>query len=475
MNKIFLLTIDSLNFKNFNKKNFPELFKFKKNFLSFSNYYIHGGPTLQSFQSLFTMKTPLYDGGYNFGIKNKKTFLEKLKSRGFFTTSLQTCKTFSSFYGYPEKFDEYKLIANIYYEIFFFQKHFLAPLIHTFLKKRINEKQFIYETIKVLDNFFQSLNLSIHKKFYEDYPNHFSKKRKKRFEEIIKDYFFNKKKFIMQNFRNFRFLSFFLLPFGKTITKFIPSIVLFKIDNFLFQNYIFKNLYPLQDDVVNKILFIIKKKNIKSKKNLFFWSHFLDAHDAKAGDTNAYSDKKKLKYQSDKQRYYYALKTIDKSIANLIKKIECMDEYKNATFIISSDHGHGLNETKHATRNFNENFTHLPLTIYNKKINSKIIKTQYQNSNFFKILNQYLYKKKFINYKSYQYFENKGKGYTKFNKENIYLKIKNNNQSIQSQAYIKNNKICYTNNKFKKIFDTRKFIKYRKNIFEFLKRSQYSN
>ena len=33
----------------------------------------------------------------------------------------------------------------------------------------------------------------------------------------------------MQNFRNFRFVSFFLLPFGKTITKFIPSIILFTI------------------------------------------------------------------------------------------------------------------------------------------------------------------------------------------------------------------------------------------------------
>ena len=32
---------------------------------------------------------------------------------------------------------------------------------------------------------------------------------------------------------------------------------------------------------------------------------------------------------------------------NLIKKVEYIDEYKNATFIISSDHGHGLNETKH--------------------------------------------------------------------------------------------------------------------------------
>ena len=78
-------------------------------------------------------------------------------------------------------------------------------------------------------------------------------------------------------------------------------------------------------------------------------------------------------------------------------------------------------------------------------------------------------------YYRYFYFENKGKGHTKFNKENIYLKIKMNNQSIQSQAYIRNNKICYTNNKFKKIFDTQKFIKYRKNIFEFLKRSQYRN
>ena len=71
--KLIFFSVDSVSFKNFNSNTFPKLLSLKKNSIFFKNFYVHAAPTQQSFQSYFTMNSPLHDKAYDFGLYKKKT------------------------------------------------------------------------------------------------------------------------------------------------------------------------------------------------------------------------------------------------------------------------------------------------------------------------------------------------------------------------------------------------------------------
>ena len=463
-NKIFLLTIDSVNSKEFNKENFPNLFKLKKNMYQFRKYFVHAAPTQQSFQSFFSMKPPMADGGYDFGLDKKTTFLNRLKKKKYHLSSFQGSVFFSNFYNYPQNFDIYNLTINPYYIASTFQKHFLAKLDEFYPDKKISNKKYVKEMKFVLDKFFLNVNKCLKSDYLICYPAFSKHFFKKRFVRIFEEYSRDKDIFILKNSKNLLFFSYFI-PFGGFL-KYLPNKMKEIIDFFLKKNFLLTQLQPPENDFSNKVLEFVTQKKIKFKKKIFFWSHFLDPHDS-IGNTNNFCKKKKIIFKNSKKRYHISLKSIDKTIFSLINKISQIKQFNNSTFIITSDHGPNFDEKIHITKNFKNDITHVPLFIYNKKLQPKIINTTYQNSDFYLILSQFLEKKNFVNKKNFLYFENKGKGYSKFNNENIYLRIKNKNYDTVSEVLYKKNKIIFLNKKIEKFFSNKELLGYKKSILKY--------
>lgn len=461
--KFIFFSIDSVSFKNFNLKTFPKLLSLKKNSIFFKNFYVHAAPTQQSFQSYFTMNTPLHGKAYDFGLQKKKTLFQKLRSEKFFLSSINSSVFFSEFYSYPKQFNKYKLHTNLFYQIYQIQKHYISKLMNNYISNKMTYKKFVIELEIILNKLFKNLIFCIESKEYQNFPKKINLQSKSFIQKLFIKYKKNKKNFIFNNFKNLNSFLFFH-PYGQ-ILKFLPYKIRAIIEQLILKLIILKNLQPSQKELSELIYNHLNQDKIKSNQKLFFWSHFLDPHDS-ISNTNNFCKKFSTSYNAN-ENYILSLRNTDKMLFKLIENLRKIKEYEDAYFIISSDHGANLNQRTHITKNFDNDIVHVPLFIYKNDIKKKIISSTIQNSEFLRVIN-YLRNKDNLKEKKYLYFENKGRGYTKFNNENAYLKIKTKEYVGKTEVFLKKRKLVYTNPVFKKYFQKKKFMKYKNNLLKYL-------
>lgn len=111
---IFFLTIDALSFERINKRVCPVIHSLATQGINCVNSFSNGQPTQMAFPSIFSSTMPLDCGGYDHGVRHRKTTLpEVLRGNGFKTVGFSTVNFLGKYYDYDRGFDELYEIYNI--------------------------------------------------------------------------------------------------------------------------------------------------------------------------------------------------------------------------------------------------------------------------------------------------------------------------------------------------------------------------
>ncbi|MFA5553353.1 MAG: sulfatase-like hydrolase/transferase [Phycisphaerae bacterium] len=357
----------------------------------------HSWATQLSCPSIFTSTLPLDYGGYDFGIlKRPLSIAEALKDNGFYTVGFTPNPWGGEFYGYDRGFDEF-------YELFDVSKFWIifSDIYHryyvTLFKQGILSRQnycrimgdlfdkFLQELLRRCNQISHDLNakrcrydFSIHRHDFTLYQSilksiqtEFQKNKTQYILAHLSDDISNKFRFFLtgQNEESDRkdLLASFLR---------IPSSLLKRLGV-----QIRRYRHTVSTDYLRKE--VNSAIGRFSQKPFFIWTHLFEIHDnisipGRFGwpeDFVTLGFQRMLDYKNPIKSVnrIFALRLIDKQIAEIIKKLKSENLFEKTLIVICGDHGFTAKHTEENLGSLSEENTRVPIIFFNPNMKNRII------------------------------------------------------------------------------------------------------
>lgn len=356
------ITYDAISCEKISEKLFPNLYFLAKKF-KMRKCISNSNCTQFVLPSLFSMTLPLDEGGYDYGIKNRKlSFMEILKNEGFQTIIYSNCNQMGADNGYDRGVDEN--INSFDYRLILEQK--LNRVILSSYKKNFQNEN---SDLELIEN-YKYLLLDIKEKITTSNKliwtnkliklnNYIKNKIDSEIRLIAEKPTIVKKKLLKINpasiwmflgDRNISSLTFYF--------KRIKGSFNWRIKNLITKSKIPINLLGHETINIIESFNVFKNKILSLKKPFFIYHHIMDLHDYENLNSITFFLKKLFylpkwiwfsRQQKSKRKFFYdaTLILVDIYIGKILKILD-----SNTIIYITSDHGHRKSLKKQIQRKY---------------------------------------------------------------------------------------------------------------------------
>lgn len=416
---LLFLHVDSMTQRDYefmskNPDYFPGIEMFNKKALSVDKMFATGPVTEMVIPAIFSGKLPLADGGYEYGLKNRKSnLINELKKNDYMIQFISGAYNYSSLYDFNSHKAETIPTWSIDLLWKSFQKNYLSNIYQLNFK---NEKNLEYAKSVLLRHYNYFLNfISNDTHYYTKYVFMLNEGNKskiisrisqdiKEIEENIGNYLIKyKDKILKVSFCEF----FYKKKINETLVNLFNKVVWSgKKSEFPFLKIPFLNAFietPSKQSS-NKRIFNIISESIEKNKNFLkaIVVSFYDIHNRNFcsnylikiwKDRNKDFENKNKNYFQDNRRLY-CLKYFDEELLSFLKKNKnLINDY---IVVLTSDHGSvfyngesPLNSTS-LTGSFHDEYLSIPFAVYNKDFEQKKISSLSSSIDIFPIISEIL-------------------------------------------------------------------------------------